>query len=277
MKYVPMLAETMPKSFTEMLNRFIEHPDHAIEQKMDGHRVVFVVKDGICKPYNRRGESFRQYVPDSVFRELSDPNVFRDNQAWVFDGEMLDDTYYIFDLLSTPSGDTMDLPFRERRRQLEAIFEAWEPFHITLVAHANTPALKRAILDEVEAIGGEGVMIKDLCSHYAPGERSVAWLKHKLWASADVIVTARHPEGKRSVEVAVFDGKTLHGVGSVSVADRWLNRLEVGDVIEAKYLNRGNGGHLYQPSFLRQRTDKNPYECTVDQLKPVNRAAVTIE
>ena len=276
MRYVPMLAEPIVDG---QLERLLADDEWAVEQKMNGMRVVFVIKDSTAKAFNRRGEGFRQHIPREVYDELSDPNVFQDNQVWVFDGEILEDTYAVFDLLSTPNGDAMDLPLRLRRDMLQAIFEEWDPEHVVLVPHARDTRTKTALLNAVERMGGEGVMFKHLDNAYEPGTRSTAMLKHKLWASADVIVTGPHPEGKRSVQIAAFEGLELVGLGSVSVADRWLQRLEVGDVIEVKYLYRGAQGHLYQSSLLRERRDKNPYECTLDQLKPVckDMAEATIE
>lgn len=275
MTYAPMLAEDIPKGLGNILDRFLDHPDHVVEQKMDGKRVIAIIKDGVVRFLNRSGDTYRQYMPPGVKAELSDPDVFREGQTWVFDGEVVNDSYFVFDLLETPEGPIADLPLRDRRWRLEAIFNAWETEHVHLVAQAKHPEDRRKLLEAIEEIGGEGIIIKDLNSPYSPGERSVAFLKHKLWDSADVIVTGRHPEGKRSVEIAVFDDGELVGVGSVSVADRWLHRLEVGDVIEVKYLYRGAQGHLYQPAFLRQRDDKNPYECTLDQLKPVCKDVVS--
>jgi len=42
---------------------------------------------------------------------------------------------------------------------------------------------------------------------------------------------------------------------------------QVGDVIDVKYLYAYKGGRLYQPSFLRPRTDQRQEEARISQLK----------
>lgn len=270
-----MLAEIAPEGSVEQL---LDSPRWVVEQKLDGHRVVFVVKDGKARPYNRKGEPFKQSMSNEVIEELSDPSVFMNGQTWVFDGEYLDGTYHVFDLLDTPlEGIGMDTPFKMRRACLETIFGIWTPFHVSLIGQATTPHGKRDLLSRVEEMGGEGIMFKEADAPYEPGQRSSVIFKHKLWDSADVIVTGFHPEGKRSVKVAAFDGEELVGLGTVTMSDHNLTLVQPGTVIEVKYLNRGNGGSLYQPSFLRLRSDKDAFECTVDQLKPINKGVVNVD
>jgi len=278
--YVPMLADEVQSD--SQLRRLLTSDRWAAEQKLDGHRVMFVVTDGVATPLNRRGEPFRQVMSRHVIEELSDPDVFREGQTWVLDGEFLNGRYWVFDLVDTPHEKLgPHTPLRERRAALEAIFAAWAPFHVSLVPHVVTTAGKQHLLDAVTEAGGEGVMFKDLDAPYMIGEvgkpfRSTQLLKHKLWAEADVIVTAPHPEGKRSVEIAVFDDGELVGVGSVSMTERNLLRAPVGSVITVKYLYRGAQGHLYQPAFRAVRTDKDPYECLITQLKPVQKDVLSI-
>lgn len=268
MKYRPMLAETITEAQVELM---LDSPRWAAEQKLDGHRVVFV--NG--RPYNRKGEPFKQSMSNEVIEELSDPSTFLPGQTWVFDGEFLDGTYHVFDLLDTPlDGVDMTTPFETRRRALESIFQVWKPFHVSLIGHAVTTHGKRDLLARVVEMGGEGVMFKELDAPYESG-RTSAIMKYKLWESADVIVTGFHPEGKRSVKVAAFDGEELVGLGTVTMSDHNLTLVQPGNVIEVKYLYLGAQGALYQPAFLRVRGDKDPYECVVSQLKPVCKDVLT--
>jgi hypothetical protein len=45
-------------------------------------------------------------------------------------------------------------------------------------------------------------------------------------------------------------------------------------VVSIKYLYCGAGMRLFQPSFLRLRTDKRPADCVVSQLKHVNKVPI---
>lgn len=272
MAYKPMLAEPLE---TKNLDHFFESDDWALEAKLDGHRVMFVITDGHPEPLNRHGDRFQKSVNPKVLEELTGDHFGKG--IWVFDGEYMDSGhYYVFDLIEIPSGSiTSGTSFKSRRQLLEALFNAWETFFIHLVPCLFTEHGKRDLYNKIEAAGGEGVMWKRVDGVYSPGLRSTAWCKTKLWKSVDCVIMETWREGKRSVGVGLYDeAGVLVDVGSCTMSERNLALVQPGTVIEIKYLYAGAGGRLFQPAFLKIRIDKKAEECLMNQLRHVNKTVL---
>lgn len=264
-----MLADSISRND---LPAYVEDDNWWIELKVDGHRVMMEVFDSVAIPYNRNGRVFRQSISKQVVSEFRHP-AFKGR--WVFDGELVNaDTYHVFDLLDVPS-DKIDLanaPYRERRQVLEEVMTRWAPFHTIILPTCRTTLGKQSIVERALNEGCEGVMVKNQHGLYAPGKRSDMMLKAKFVNEADVVIAVKYREGKRSIGVEAYDenGKAID-IGAITMTDKNLGRVNVGDVITARYLYLGNGGKLFQPAFVRVRTDKEPQECTMDQFKQVNK------
>ncbi len=269
----PMLAESINQN---QLERFLIDDNWFAECKLDGHRILFVIRNGVPRGLNRSGEPFKNKINKQVIEELSGPQW--GDGMWVLDTEYMSDVdscAYVFDLLETPRGSLIEVPYHLRREMLEALFAKWAPFHVRLVPSLKTEHGKRDLLSKVEEAGGEGLMFKNKNAAYSPGKRSFDNLKHKLWKSCEVVVLELYREGKRSIAVGMYDDDgNIVDVGSCTMSDRNLARTQEGMVAELKYLYFGAGNRLYQPSFLRIRTDKKPEECTMDQVCPVNKVPV---
>ncbi len=281
----PMLANSVNPN---NLENFITDPSYRFEQKFDGQRLVMHVVDNDPLPCNRRGER-QKSTPYSIL------NAFTSgfDGEWVFDGELLDGIYYIFDLLKAGDFVSIHDNYNQRRMVLEQLFECWNvPDSIRLVASFMEEDEKRRLFEDVLAINGEGIMIKlGVCpkcatghagpngtmvpcrARYVPGKRTDSMLKAKNYKSADVIVSELWRDGKNSVSVVVFsdDGTELINVGAVSMTTANMKTLTVGCVIEVKYLYLGAGNRLYQPAFLRLRPDRTPQSCLFGQLVMVNK------
>jgi bifunctional non-homologous end joining protein LigD len=272
-KPVPMLCETADELF---LDQYLTSDDWWMEQKLDGHRVMIQIHYGEPTPFNRNGNLFKQSMNPMVLDDFRDP---RFSGTWIFDGELLNRHYYVFDVMAVSNlGKDMDLrnvPFCTRRTFLDGLFDRWAPMHTDLVGLVRTEHGKRDMLARIEQAQGEGVILKHRDGLYYPGRRSHHMLKHKFVDTADVVIEEVWREGKRSVGLYAYDRGTKVPVGSCTMTERNLSRVQVGDVIEVKYLYRGAGGRLFQPRFVRLRNDKSAIECTVDQFKDVNKEIIT--
>lgn len=246
------------------------------EPKLDGKRVLVHVTDRTVRAYNRKGDETD--IPDGVADQF---NVKGFEGNWVFDGELVDGTYWIFDVLACPHGgsktetsDLTDLTLGARRQFLEQVFERWQPGLCRLVPQEHVDAGKLRLVNRLREDGGEGVMLKHLPSLYRPGKRSHGWLKLKFTQTTDVFVTGLNRGGKeQAVDIGHFHHQSgeLIDAGGLKIPAELVGKVNVGDVFEVRYLYATDAYKLYQPVFVRKRDDKSRDECTTVELKLSNK------
>lgn len=258
------------------LEGLLKDDDFIAQQKFDGSRLVLILSDGDFIAANRAGQVTKRAA--EVERALDG-----EDDA-VFDGELVqsDDgpTYYLFDLLNDAGDDLRDTPYEERYARLQA--RGLQSDVVQVVKSATGEAEKRALLETLEGNLAEGIVFKKLSAPYAAGRPSSGGdqLKHKLIKSADVVVTENAGNAYR---MAVYDGATLTSVGKVFAGttndsradlDRALNDGET-PVCEVRYLYATKDDQLYQPVFVRVRSDKDEADCKMDQLIYTDRSSVS--
>jgi ATP-dependent DNA ligase len=163
------------------------------EVKLDGYRAVAVKVDLDLTLYSRQQKVLNKQFPDIVtaLRELP--------PGTVVDGEIvaLDDAgsptfkllqnprnapsqvcYYVFDLLCWRNRDTTGLRFRERRALVDAIAGDIRDPRIRISEYLRVSAAD--MLAAIREQRLEGVVGKRMDSIYEPGERSGAWIKHRV-------------------------------------------------------------------------------------------------
>lgn len=272
-----MLVPQLAKS-TEVtsLEHFINDDSWVMEQKLDGNRIMLVSPGADMAPtcITRNGNIYSKKVPAAI------SNFRFPDGKWVLDGELVGDKYWVFDLPTAPGlvGElaTLPSPLYVRRAMLEA-FLANVPHQFGLTPQAKTRDEKIRLADHALKHGLEGLLLKKADSPYRPGGRTPEWLKLKFVSTADCIVLDVRDDGKDSVRLGLVDtdGVTIVDVGRASLIGKEKNgQIIPGDVIEVRYLYTGAGGRLYQPTILRLRDDKSVPECTVDQLRHVNKSVL---
>jgi ATP-dependent DNA ligase len=208
----------------------------------------------------------------------------------ILDGELVDGVLWVFDLpyLADKAGpiDPSHI-LSVRRAALEEMFTWWTPnpacFRLLPVAHLDLDKSKLALT--VLQNGGEGLMLKDTMGTYRSGARVKDVCKVKFVKTIDCVVTAVGTQGKENYSLGVYRPTNAPGamsngrfelveVGRCSAIGK--AKVNVGDVIEVKYLYLGADNRLYQPRMMRPRTDKGALECTIDQLDhaKVNKTVV---
>ena len=147
-------------------------------------------------------------------------------------------------------------------------------------------------------MGIEGVVAKRLDSIYEPGMRSQDWIKIKKSLKLDLVIGGYIPGkgGRAPCFGGLLLGAYSHGllqyVGRVGsgFTDRELAEIvsafspqdelslrqctgnaggkmgRANQVVQISALEVTKDGHLRAPVFLRTRDDKEPQECTIDQL-----------
>ena len=159
-----------------------------------------------------------------------------------------------------------------------------------------------AFFQAATRLGLEGMVAKDKHSLYYPGKRSRHWLKVKEHRTANLVVGGyTFGGGPRrelfgSLQLGAFERKGLRSVGSVGggfsnedlkltyallgqlhteacpfvnppVLQRLLYWCEPRLVIQVKYGELTERGHLRFPIFMALRPDIEPRECTLDALR----------
>ena len=217
--------------------------------------------------------------------------------------------FVAFDVLLWNGEPTWQRPLAERREALEQV----DGFRLS--PYTLDPAEAEGWLDDLEAVGLDGVIAKRRDEPYRPGSRE-AVAKVKAFRSADcVVVGVRWKAGSRERIATLLlglygDEGELHYVGSAAVAasrhdeiagrvlplldeasDRRFsepNRWGTGEleetplhpelVAEVRY-DKVQGHRLrHGTKLLRFRDDKDPADCTWRELRPPRDAdALTVE
>ena len=202
-----------------------------------------------------------------------------------------------FDLLAIGKKNAMKFALSERREALEGLIDGWDsPGSVELTPLTDDPAEAEPWLQ-----GGEGVIAKELDSTYKPGERK-GMVKVKRLRTADVVVVGWRP-GKEENTVGalilgVYDGDDLRVVGHTSGLTAKRKRELVEELAPYETGERGSGDpsrwtggrdlewvdlrpelvveitfdHVssdrirHGAKLVRWRDDKDPRECTFDQL-----------
>jgi ATP-dependent DNA ligase len=203
-----------------------------------------------------------------------------------------------FDLLAVGDETALENPFSERRAALEKLIEGFaDPGSVELTPLVSEPGEAEHWLET-----GEGVIAKRAASPYLQGERK-AMVKIKRLRTIDAVVAGWRP-GKEentvgSLMLGLYDGdRELHVVGHTSglkakekrelvktlapyetgergsadpsrwSADRDLEWVALRPelVIEVSFDHVSAGRIRHGAKILRWRDDKDPRDCTLEQL-----------
>jgi bifunctional non-homologous end joining protein LigD len=210
--------------------------------------------------------------------------------------------YVAFDLVYLDGRDLTKLAYAKRRELLEAAVVTRPWLQISPAVTGDGVALFEAAREQ----GLEGIVAKRLDSRYESGKRSKSWLKVKTTFEADVVVAGWVEGGGRrggqlgSLVMAVYDEDRLRYVGGVGTGftgktlELVRQKLEPLATNEAPFTRdemkgkpelrhahwvRPEGvaavefrqltaaGKLRAPSFKGLREDKDPGDCTLDELR----------
>jgi ATP-dependent DNA ligase len=203
-------------------------------------------------------------------------------------------SYIVFDLLAENDESLLDAPFSERRERLEALAERLGGIELSELS--TDPERAEEWLRSTE-----GTMAKQLDAPYVPGRRR-GMAKVKRERTIDCVVMGWRP-GKEegtvgSLILGLYDNGTLRSVGHISgfsmeakrgmrtllapletgesgtadpsrwAGDRDLEWVELHPelVVEVGYDHAAAGRIRHGARFHRFRDDKDPHECTFNEL-----------
>lgn len=210
--------------------------------------------------------------------------------------------------------DLTEESFDVRRRQLEKFFEkvpADSPIRLSL-STADVKAA-REWFESFRPLGLDGIMAKRAESPYRSGVRD-GMLKIKHFATVDCVVGGfRYQSGTKQIGallLGLYDGDLLHHVGNASAftagekkelkalleplaggkgfsgnspggRSRWSSKstewvpIDPDLVCEVRFDYFTQGRFRHGTKFLRWRPDKDPKQCTFEQVEPKKRSART--
>lgn len=253
-----------------------------VEPKLDGIRMISVVKSGQVEMFSRAGKVITNFQ-DTVGKELSSlPDG-------VYDGEVMDEDftalmrqvhrkfgtnvsksyYMVFDALALDEWENRSGLFSldNRRKKLESIFEDKKFDFLRIIDHKEVDADVNSIMSyhkECVDRGFEGAMLKNPGMVYNFG-RSDAVVKVKAFNDVDLKVTGflegrgRH-EGTLGAILVDFNGVQVR-VGSGFSDDQrsevWSDKDRfLGLTAEVRYQEVTPDGSLRFPTFVCWRLDK---------------------
>lgn len=242
-------------------SRLVASSEWCMQEKKDGKRLLIKKEAGRVHGVNRRGLVCS--LPVAVVQEIMDFE-----HDFIIDGEIVGDTYHVFDLLVCEEKTWMLRPYRERFDALDALLGQDRREHVLVLETVYDQLEKVDRLQEFQKCRAEGVVFKLLSAPYQAGRPNSGGpaLKYKFTTTASCIV-AGISKSKRSVRLCLFDEVYQKDAGNVTIP---INHPmpSIGDVVEIRYLYAfKESGALYQPVYLGRRDDISLRECTTNQLK----------
>lgn len=242
------------------VKRLLKDPAWAMQEKLDGRRVLVRKNQAEIHGINRKGLLIG--LPETVFQSVNSiPSNF------VVDGECIGDLFHAFDLLEWDGEDCRTRPYSRRLVQLSSLLNRPNITHIEFVETATDPANKERMFRHLQSERKEGVVFKRLGAPYTPGRPNSGGnqLKHKFYATLSAVVAQIND--RRSVELRLLNGKGWNMVGNVTIPANF-QIPQVGQVVEIRYLYAFRESNaLYQPVYLGPRKDVEQHECGMSQLK----------
>lgn len=236
----------------------IESDDYAMSQKLDGRRCIVQCGHNVIS-YGRNGNTTN--LPTNIEEAFS-----RVQAGWVFDGEIIKNTYHVFDVIGISSGTVASLPWIERQKLTAALANFSDD--IKIVPQALTSESKREHFNKCLEINAEGVVFCKIDSRYRFGLRSPLSLKYKFIKTIDCVVIGKSINDKDNLVLGLYDNNQIVDVGKISAitGDGKNYEFKIGDVVTVRYLYATKSRRLYQPVFPILREDKDPKECQINQM-----------
>lgn len=256
---LPQLLNPVEEAEAELLLR---DDNYCAQEKFDGKHLLVRKQDDDLEGINKKG--FIVGLPQTVASELRSVAG-----SFIPDGEAIGDDYHPYDLLEYNGENLRVLPYRMRlARLIDLLLLTRSDYkHIRLAETAFSTRQKTELYQRLRRENREGIVFKRLDAPYTPGRpnNSGPQLKFKFVATLSAVVAKINVQ--RSVELALFSGRSLVSCGNVTIpANHEIPT--VGTVVDARYLYAAKAsGVLYQPFYLGPRDDVDPGECLVSQLK----------
>ena len=227
----------------------------AQEKKDYERRIIISDGKGNVMGLNKKGQQVP--VPKNIANSIK-------NEC-TLDGEISDDVYYVFDIISFEGKDLKSYSATQRLEYLSAMEFGNS---VEVVETAYTTGQKRDMFETLKAERREGIVFKKKSASYTPGRPNSGGnqLKYKFYKTATFIV-ANETKDKRSVGLELIDDNTGQKIfmGKVTIPPNY-DVPAIGDLVEVRYLYAYRGGAVYQPTYLGKRNDSDLTDATMKQI-----------
>jgi bifunctional non-homologous end joining protein LigD len=242
-------------------SKLITDPKWCLQEKKDGRRLLIKKEGAAIHGINRRG--LLCGLPSSLLHEIREIEP-----EFIIDGEIVGETFHVFDLLLCNDQTWMLRPYQDRLNALEVLLADGPQEHVRKIETVYDSDDKLARVQEFRKRRAEGVVFKLLSAPYNIGRPASGGpaLKYKFTTTASCVVGALSVR-KRSVNLLLFNEGSKIQSGNVTIPPNYPIP-KVGDVVEIRYLYAFKQSNaLFQPVYLGRRDDISARECTVSQLK----------
>jgi DNA ligase-1 len=234
-----------------------------ISEKLDGVRAYWDGEKFISRLGNiyHAPEWFKLAMPQGVKldgelfagRKKFDETVGAVKKLHADDKEWKRITYQVFDILDFPE------PFEKRLEYLAKLDMLGNDGYWSILEQIKCKSLEDMLerLSAVEAMGGEGLMLRQPNSMYEAG-RSRTLLKVKTFKDAEATVTAHEPgkgkhEGRMGALLCEMPDGTIFKVGTGFTDKQRENPPSIGSKITYKYQELTKAGVPRFPAFVAAR------------------------
>jgi bifunctional non-homologous end joining protein LigD len=244
------------------LESFIQDDRYSFEEKIDGERLMLQRNGESVTTSNKLG------VINAVSMNLIEDACKISSNAFKLDGENLNRKYYVFDILEL---DGVCLKKMERIERYK-IFQSLEmPSSFVKVPMVVGQVAKRAFFEEMKLKKREGIVAKLLDAPYVEGRAApklATQFKFKFMDEVSCIVLCQH-KTKRSVELGLLgDDGSIVAVGNVTIPSNATMPRE-NDIIDVAFMYMYKDGALFQPQYLKPRTDVDRLDCLLSQISRI--------
>ena len=262
----PMLLNPIERADA---SHYQNNPEWCFQIKHDGERQIIHINEHGVKLSNRRGMEIEP--PESAL-ELAKQLAKVGITSAILDCERMSASdFIVFDLLHLNGTDLTGLNVFQRLLRLTSLVATFKAClsgnEFVMTSTAISVEEKSALLRDAVANNEEGIVLKHLNSPYTAGRPASGGnaLKLKFYETATVRVISRH-KTKSSVSIELHNNGTWVEVGNVTIPPN-ATTPSAGELIEVRYLYAYREGSLYQPTYIRPRTDLTDDAASIDQLK----------
>jgi bifunctional non-homologous end joining protein LigD len=263
-RVIPQLCGSLDES---ELEPYLVNDDYAMEEKFNGKRKQVIKAGHKLSITNKRGQTTGVgMLPKTQAEFLKVPFDFTVDT----EDERVGGGCVLLDILAVHDKPVDHMTGDERRRMLESFFHeaGFDPKVVRLAEQVRGQKAKRGLLARLHKRNAEGCILKNRRAAYLPGETGrTEWFKYKFQATASCIVDEVMAAGKRSIAIALLEGRKRVSVGKCAIpVNKEVPAKDA--VVEIRYLYAEHGSNkLNQPFYLGLRDDVSFAECQVTQLK----------